>query len=454
MAAGMLDGLFAPKIRDVRQEEIDEDRRISDLAADPFKAMAMTAYGSARDAGRALGETAASAFGKDPRTPTKRHSDAVEAAKAQVAQLGLNPDDPKSMDEFYRQVIMILQKQGLAAEALAVGKEYQAQKRAAAKGDLEVQELQRKKDRDLATNARAAERNAILAKKGLGTPETLRLLAELDNTPVEQAEKRKAITARLNALAAAGNKGIKIVDLGNEVQIVDAATGKEIRSEDKGAEPAKSATPANTAKEKAAKEAAKDAYVEAKAGLQRQYDAVVALHNHPGVEGITGRIGRKVGEEGFVGETMTTVASGPARAALALHEQVVGGTFLAGLVKLKAASKTGATGLGAVTEKEGNKVQSDAAALNRAQDAPAYRQQLSIYASEMIAFGQRLDAAAQDDGIPPVPLTEKPLQAPQRGRRAADKPAAAAPAAAPAPAAPAAGVVRWVRKDGKLVKEQ
>lgn len=107
---GMLGGLFSPNFRNLRDEELDENRRLDALAADPFRAMARTAYEGAGIAGRGLGTAVAGAAGKDPRTPTARNAQAVEAAKAEVAKLGFDPEDPKSLDSFYKQVISILQK--------------------------------------------------------------------------------------------------------------------------------------------------------------------------------------------------------------------------------------------------------------------------------------------------------------------------------------------------------
>jgi hypothetical protein len=411
MAGGMLGGLFSLQPKDRRLEELDDDNRIAALASDPFKAAAMTAYGASRDAGRGLGSAVAAGMGKDPRTPTERNVAAIEAAKAEVAKLGLDPDDPKSIDEFYKQVIIILQKKGLAAEAAAMSKEYRAEKAQRTKDDLSVRELQRKEDRD----KRAHE---------LGV---LRIASQQEIAAARNATAKEIAEAKLTAEQMKTGP-FKSTDYGDHVEIMNRF-GEVISSKPKGAAPLNAR---DAAKADAAEGAAASAYAEHKAGVQQRYDAVVALYAHPGLEGITGRIGRKVGDEGVAGEVMTTAASADARAALALYKQVVGGTFLAGLAKLKEASKTGATGLGAVTEREGDKVQSDAAALDRAQDAGPFRQQLATYAKELEGYSARLDAAAAQHKIPAKPLAQKPLQAPVRGRR----PTAAPTAPSPTPAAP------------------
>jgi hypothetical protein len=424
---GMLGELFSPKVRDLRAEEAAEEQRLQFQAADPFRAMAHTAYTGGAMAGRGLGTLGATALGRDARSSGERNVQAVEAAKAQVAGLGFNPDDPKSIDGFYKNVISILQKQGLVAEAMAVAKEWNAQKLATSKETLAVEELERKKRRDAATDARAMERNAILGKRlGKAASPVGKLLDDMDGTadPVRRAHLAKAVEN-----ATAGK--VQVRDLGDRVELLErnAVTGKWelIREDDKGL------TPRDDLKDEEKKGTAQQAYGEYMAGVQKQYNAAVELHNHPGVEGITGRLGRKVGEEGFGGEAMTLVSGDATRAALALYKQVTGGTFLAGLAKLKAASKTGATGLGAVSEREGDKVQSDAAALDRAQEAPDFRRQLATYIAEMQGFAGRLADAAAADKIPAIPLATKSLAAPRGGKPAA-RPAAAAPAAPAAPA--------------------
>ena len=443
MARGMLEGIFSPDFRNLRQEELDEEQRTQFLANDPFAAMAHTAYSGARMAGRGLGEAAARAAGVDPRTPLKRQSDAVQAAKAQVSQLGLDPDDPASMDQFYRQVITILQKQGLAAEALEVGKEYHAQKRQRTKDDLDVRKLERleRNDANLAAH-RKAQNELALKRLGRMGPPVVQLLDRLNET-TDPFARRNIIAAIEKATAGT----VKAVDLGDRVQLIDAATGEPIREEDKGAAPMPEK---EVVKAGAAENKANAAYSEAMAGLQRQYDAAVALHNHPGVEGITGRWGKWVGEDGMFPQLPTWLSGDDARSALALYKQVTGGAFLAGLSKLKSASSTGATGLGAVSEKEGDKVQSDAAALDRLQEAQDFRRQLATYIREMEGFADRLAAAAPGDKISPIPLQKKPLTNGRGGTvvRTGPPPGPSVPAAAPA-----GDVEEWVRVNGKLQRK-
>lgn len=429
MATGMLGDLFSPKYKDLAAEEAAEEQRLQYQAQDPFRAMAHAAYTGGSMAGKGLGTAVAAAAGRDPRTPGQRNLQAVEAAKQQVAALGFNPDDPKSIDQFYKQVISILQKQGLAAEAMAVAKEWNAQKLGDDKLRLENDKLARQRANDLRVDQRAAERNAILkAKLGAAASPVGKLWADMERAtdPTQREYLKKAIE---NATA----QKWEAVDLGDRVQLRNKATGEVIDTEDKGL------PPKDELKDGDKKAAAASAYGEYLAGLQRQYNAAVELHNHPGLEGITGKWGRWVGEEGaspMLGHAASMLSGKDAGAALALYKQVTGGAFLAGLAKLKQASPNKSSGLGAVSEKEGDKVQSDAAALDRLQQAPDFRRQLGTYIREMEGFAARLATGAQQDGVTPIPLQAKPLVAPKGGRRAP-----AAPAAAPtaAPTAPAGG---------------
>ena len=440
MAAGMLSGLFAPKYDDMQQDRRDEESRLQRVATmDPFQQAGYAGLQGARMAGRGLGTAVAGAMGADARPPAEKNMDAVTEAKRQVSELGFDPEDPKSIDEFYKRVIQILQKQGLAAEALAVAREWQTQKRADLRAgnedkrlQLQNDELARKRERDAANTATARERNRILEQRGALKPETIQLLAEYDGVDPLDANgkfKQDAIVARLNAISAP--KGVKFVNAGNRIVMTDSQ-GNELRTIEVGARPMN--------EKDEAKAADKDrnlgsAYASAKADYQKQYDAAVALHNHPGLSGITGRIGRLVGEEKegqltTAGHLATTAASDTSRAALALWKQVTGTTFLAGLAQLKAASPTGTTGLGAVSNAEGSKVQAAAAALSREQSDADLRKQLAIYIQTLVDSAGRLDAAATGEKVQAIPLRTKPLAgAPAQAAQPPAQPPSAAPAA-------------------------
>lgn len=472
MAAGMLSGLFNPTEKDLLAAQRDENTQLDSLAQNgPFAALARTAYEGGHTAGRGLGTMLASAAGADARSPLQRYSDAVEKAKAEVAKLGFNPDDPNTIDDFYKHVIMILQQQGLAADALAVGKEYSAQKHQRATEALGLKAETRKASTAAAQDARAAERNQILMQKFQAQgPEIVRLLGMLDemnaDTGAKDPYKEKAIMARIDSLSGGG---IKVVNAGDHYVVVDAKTGAEISKGDIGAKPA---SEKDQTKNDQAMAQVENAYQQTKLSLQQNYDNAVELYNHPGLKDAVGVLAGMISRDSEhvgVGDFLNRARlSDVAKAAVAKLQQVRGQTFIGALTDLKAASpKTGATGLGSLTEVEGKKIQNAKAALDPQQGYASFRQYLSQYVHQIESSGQVLDDGAKRYGIETFyPLRVKPLpgapspqaspaSAPATGAPTAPVAPAAAPTAAPAalggaPAAP--GPVRFERVNGKIQK--
>jgi len=126
--AGLLD-LFQQDPRN-RQAE-DSAYQLGQL--NPFQQSAVREQQARQGMERGVRQAAGGLTGQDFRTQDERRMDAIEAVKADIAKLGLDANDPASMDEFYRRAVQSLQQNGLAAEALTVAKEYQAQKLARSK---------------------------------------------------------------------------------------------------------------------------------------------------------------------------------------------------------------------------------------------------------------------------------------------------------------------------------
>jgi hypothetical protein len=445
-SGGMLGNLFTAGDNAQRAEEREDQMGLERLSAmDGFQADRLATYQGADMAGKGIGQLAAVAAGKDPRSPAVRNAQAIEAAKAQVAQLGFDPDDPKSMDTFYKQVIEILRKQGLVAEAMAVAGEWNTKKQGDAKTAaeqeklrLENEKLLRQKNKDDNDYDLGLARIEALKAKGLGAAASPigKMMRDMDNAtdPVMRAHLKRAIEN-----ASAGK--VIVQDLGDRVQLLDATTREPIRTDEKGL------APRDVAKSDKADEKDKFAYAEIKADMQRQVDKAAELHNHAGLNGMTGPLGRLVGKDSGVGEIATTLARGPTRAAHAVYVSVIGGTLLTGLAKLKRESPTGASGLGALSEQEGNKVQADAAALGQHQDAADLRVRLREYINNIMQAGARLDGKAQATGVTVIPLHQPALTGP-RGKVAVTPEAPSTPATA-APAAPANGRIRIRLPDGR-----
>lgn len=439
----MLDALFAPKQKDLLAEERAEDQRLQFQAADPFRAAALAAYEGGTMAGKGLGRTAAAAMGRDPRTSTERQSAALEQAKAEIAAMeDVDFTTPEGVDKYYLGVINILRKNGLSGEAHAASLEWNKHKNEKADRDLKADELARKKLADAekakteqAKVAAAAERNRLLAQRGMG--EFVGWIDRIEKT--QDPQTKQMLIDRANAAIAKDNRAGRKITLENagDRVIVRDETGAILGTDMMGEKPL---TQKERDKAEGATKEAASAYRELKASIQAAYDTVVALHNHPGLPKIYGpRRGRYVGEDKdhpILGTAATFAADQEAGAARGLYGRVAGISFLEGLQKLKRASKTSSTGLGAVSEKEGDKVQSAAtAALDRMQYAPDARNQLQKYLVELVAFSDRLDLRAEEDDVPIIPLRESQLITPrgQKGK-VTEPPLVPAAPRAPAPA--------------------
>ena len=413
--AGMFSNLFNPQVDPALGQE---DERLLALAGrmKPHEQMGYTSLSGGAQMGRGLGQVAAGLTGRDTKSPTDKRNAALEAAKAEIAQLGPKPEREA--------ILAILRKHGLLGESLDVGSAMTDQAATAERLRIQAEESERKKKKDLATDARAKERNEIL--KANGTPELIRMVEIVEQfDPLTQGPQRKMRLEALNAMLESKKKGFALADAGDRIVPVDRATGLPLLSAaiDKGSAPLN---------EKQAREAAAEenrqggAYSKAMVAAQADYDAAVRLYNHPGVAEVTGRWGRLVGEPGTAGQVATTIASDAGRAAFELWKQITGKTFLSGLNALKEASPTGSTGLGQVSNIEGDKVQASMAALGRSQNEADFRLNLKVYIQRLENAADALASAAPINSLKPIPLQKRDLTGP-----GVSAPAPAAAAKAP-----------------------
>jgi hypothetical protein len=416
----------------------EDDARAMQLAqAGPYTANAYTGYSAASMAGRGLGTLIGAAAGKDVQTEEQKKRNALARVRAAVAGL-----DKSRVEEYYSAMAQAFRAEGMENEAAR----------------LEQMLAQRQ---DAATNRRANEARASLYEaqrdKALKPSVEEAMLDKIDAFEAKLAEQgefqnpadvaalrnlQAAYERRFGRAQSAGPKapaGYRFAPDGTlEIIPGGPAESRDLAQRERldalrdrlDLQREKEDFRRDQAEGKAAagQRAATQAYRGAVASMQEQYDRAVALHNHAGVPGITGRYGSLVGEDGQLGAAATRAASAPTRAALALHEQIMGATFLEGLSRLKNASKTGATGLGAVSEREGAMVQAATAALNRKQDAADYRRQLATYAASIDGAVQRLAEAAEEDGMAPIYLRRARLN----GQVSNGPAAPAAPARRPA----------------------
>jgi hypothetical protein len=472
---GMLGDLFSPDSRDLLAEQQAQERSLQDLAADPFKAMAYTAYKGAKQAGEGLGGMIASAGGIDARTPNEKQLQAIQAAKAEVSKLNYDLTDPKQQDQFYKSVIQILQKQGLVAEAMMVAKEWHAETLGNKKLELGIAESQRKAAADIAKDQRAQERNAAIreAMGRKGEP-VIQLLTELDRRE-QSGEPRdplaeQELRARITKLTQ--DSGVILENLGGTMKVIKKGTGEEVRTDVVTEKPT-----AATSKRTDAQEKAKGIYDAAALQAQENYDAAVEALNHPGLDNAVGPVhglALKSGDAGMVEAGILNVPGklgGFTKAGVnfrAVYKRVLGGTFIAALKELKQASPTtGASGLGNLSNMEGDKIQSAKAALDPLQYPPQFRQELLGYINQLVKSWDVVTQAAARENIPPIPLRLKEISGqvqpgqtpvtPVTPKPAVPGAAASAAVAPTVPAAPAASLPQapgWGVQWGTPVRKQ
>lgn len=131
----VLKGMFTPLQSDLYREQGDDRDAMVIARQSPADLAAFMAYTGGRDIAGGAGQAAGGMLGVDLRGPVQKHSGNVEAAKAAIAALDFDMNDPAQVDQFYRASIEILRKHALPSEALALSKEWQASKLAAKKED-------------------------------------------------------------------------------------------------------------------------------------------------------------------------------------------------------------------------------------------------------------------------------------------------------------------------------
>lgn len=156
-------------------------------------------------------------------------------------------------------------------------------------------------------------------------------------------------------------------------------------------------------------------------GLDEEIDAATKLLNHPGRAGIVGK---------FYGGTplgILAAKNDASAGAAAYYRTLEGQTFIRALQDLKATSKTGASGLGQLTEVEGNKIQQAKTSIHRQQPDEQFVRTLTAY---IAGLKRARDAGAGEltkagKEVPTPPITS---DAPVRADPRAVIPPAAAPA--------------------------
>jgi hypothetical protein len=322
--------------------------------------------------------------------------------------------------EFYTAAIDILRKYGLVGDAEKMAQQLRAVEIGKAGEHSPTLKLQRDKD-------------TLLKRPDADTPNVRAAIATIDRqlallgTRAEGSQPAPhELTKLYTDMKAARDAG----DAEGEQMYKDAIANwlqqKKKAGEDKG-NPALDYKKDRDAKKDAAAEAAT---VKALQGVVRSLNVDIqsaeALLAHPGLPKITGEFA------GLTGRVGGALSRGAYPLLLNVHAQ----TFLRALQNLKDSSKTTASGLGQLTEREGDKIQNARVALDTQQPTEQFKTILRGYIGQLKSARNQGVSELQGVGAD-IPAELPPLLA-GGSAASADAPAggAAARAAAARPAAP------------------
>jgi len=138
------------------------------------------------------------------------------------------------------------------------------------------------------------------------------------------------------------------------------------------------------------REAAKASYSKFAPVMAGMRDSIKRLMTHPALPNITGGMGGRIPDDPKARKIWAAVRGGtPEMEALALHDQITGGTFLAGIQPMIG------SGAGQITEAEGAALKAAAARVgSRSQGTPAYQQALTDFHGLLDSIDRRLQADA------------------------------------------------------------
>lgn len=325
--------------------------------------------------------------------------------------------------EFYEAAIAILQKHNLPAEAADMEKQRLALE--TGKAELSpVLKLQRARDvlskrPDAASPQVQAAIAAIdremathgVPKTGGADPEFLKLLDAYEKAVAAgQTERAATIKRALDAkIKAEGGmtpyQKTRLDQIDREFGLKEDKETRKVEKEDEAAVRS----------------------VQGVVGIiDGQIQSAEALLDHPGLEWVTGAAAGSA-----VGQALTPFASNAAANAKALLKNVMAQVFIQALQDLKNASKTTASGLGQLTEREGDKIQNAKTAIDPQQETAQFKTILAEYIRTLhegrgVAAGELTKAGA------PVPAPRPPLLI--KKRTAVEIAPGAKPRTAPTPA--------------------
>jgi len=438
--AGMFGNLFGP---DPEAEARDRRQRALALMT-PDQQLRYTANSSAAG----IGEGISQAFGGGD-----KRAQASQELKA-LAQ-SVRPGTP----EFYEKAAAILQKYGLVEEAAAMQERLNSMKQQDIENERAGQSdvgkwqktldklYERKKNGDNSVDAAIAaieqklKTYGVEKARGSGAQSGLgKLIADMnaETDPKVKAMYGEKIAKELKRGGEGGMSAanrIQLMRLEAQIERWKAEDARKNAEEKRKQEAAD--TKAADAKQGRA-EALKNYYIE----LGRQVRDTEELRDHPGLNGIVGPVYGRT-------PTITDDSSN----ALAVYKRVQGQTFLRALKRLKEASKSGASGLGQLTEIEGEKIQNAEVALDRVQNLDSMVTHIDTYLLELRSAMQAAQREMQALGVspPPIPALPKGYKPQQNPKQEPVMDTESMSAAPPPPAKPK---VFDVGPDGKVKRSK
>jgi len=340
--------------------------------------------------------------------------------------------------EFYTAAIDILREHGLVAEADAMATRMQEAEVLKA-GDDPVRKAQRTLDilsRRLAAGDTTVEPAIVAVKQFLSSYGKDRTSQSAD------PEYIKLLNAKDAALKAGDQPRAAAIQ-----KMIDALVAGKERSDVPAQRLAFDKTKYDV-KTKAEDAAAISAVQNSVRLADNEIRLAQGVLTHPATSKV---IGPRVGAT-ELGRKAAAALSGDAANANSLLTTLLAQTFLRALSDLRATSKSSASGLGQLTEREGDKIQNAKAPLNPQQEFSHFKSMLEDYIAQLQTSRSEFEKALRERGAA-VPAAPAPIQhAPTRPGVSDVAPSARPtpaprPAPAPAPAAAPKSKYKAVRID-------
>ena len=372
----------------VDDEELARDFKRVQLTPEQQIGMRMRESGRMADEG--LETAMRGVLGAEPSLAVRRN-------QAGMALRDLAKTTKPGTDEFYSAAVDILGKHGLGDEAeLMAAKQREAEVVKA--GDDPVLKAQRTLDQ---LNKRLAAGDTTVKPAIAALEQFLSTYGKpREGTTPSDPDFIKLLNQKEAALKAGDTERAAAIDEEIKARRAGKPADKSLSDYEKfRIDQAK-------AKEKADQDAGVRAGQAAIGAMDIEIQASERLLAHPGLALIVGS------KWGALPDTAAALRSGPAADAMAIYRTVTGQTFIRALQDLKATSKVGASGLGQLTEREGDKIQQARTSLHRQQRVEQFQRSLQSYIQQLNVsrgkFGAEIQRLGGQVPAPPPAIHDSP----------------------------------------------